>query len=579
MRNQSKKLFKKSSVVLADILANSIAVILILIIISLDFEQKKAQQEREENADITTILARQIANNIVFNDLPSTPPAYLHDYKSCKIAHDCQPMLYPIIEIYDGYVRIVKNNHKIYRSELLKPNNILDRYLKTLSPQQSQNIRIDIHGVGEYYLALSILKDNNIKPRHWHYLGEKVAGIRGAVLGDDRVIGEKTKEDSDANSDDNQDISTLDKIGDRPLSSNLDASNNIAELSFNPIEYDSLLPIEEDGNRLLPAESEKPTQDTENATSNQPSSQPNAPPGLSHSQVMALFETYKKAQQPSQSPNIGTGEGRRSYQSKIHIPNFESNPYHDNGGGQSLEIKKYRPLILTHLFNILQLANQNQGFDFSLKDKNKLDKIFADTPLDQHPQAEIIHQLAADLDEITHPETAENRLLGPMINANLNANLLQLETNTILPPVSLHLAFKTPHLLQLKNNKMLNIELLMRLYPTLFKGEFLKDTGLSVLIHPEQLKPTNPNPRWIAIAIFDTLLENIGLGFIYASIIDNKLLINTEVNQIKINDLPVYQIQIKQGSLQNYRYSLIMWLFGLVFIIALLAKPWRHRKW
>ena len=64
-------------VALADILANSVAVILIMIIITITVQQKRAEDEVSQNASVTTILARQLASTIVFNDLPSSPPARL----------------------------------------------------------------------------------------------------------------------------------------------------------------------------------------------------------------------------------------------------------------------------------------------------------------------------------------------------------------------------------------------------------------------------------------------------------------------------------------------------------------------
>ena len=111
---------KPGSVALADILANSVAVILILIITSLDVAQEKAQDELEKNADITSILSRQLSSSIVFNELPASAPARLHNYNTCQIAHDCNPMLAPIIELHKGYIRIFNADAKIYRNELLR---------------------------------------------------------------------------------------------------------------------------------------------------------------------------------------------------------------------------------------------------------------------------------------------------------------------------------------------------------------------------------------------------------------------------------------------------------------------------
>nr|MCA8837638.1 hypothetical protein [Pseudomonadota bacterium] len=113
-------------VALADILANGVAILMMLIVLSIKIQSDQAQEEINQNADITTILSRDMAKSIIFNDLPSSPPAVLHDYSSCSVTHDCNENLYPIVEIYDDYIRLKNENVRVTLNELLKRPNPVD---------------------------------------------------------------------------------------------------------------------------------------------------------------------------------------------------------------------------------------------------------------------------------------------------------------------------------------------------------------------------------------------------------------------------------------------------------------------
>ena len=168
-------------VALADILANGVVVLLVVIIITISFKKQQTEQEIEQSVEISAILARDIASSLVFNDLPSSPPAVLHHYHCVSPGgpwrneyerHDCMPWLYPIIELHPDYVRELNSGRIFSRGELLRENNELDLYLSLLNPLEKRNVRLDIYAVDLYYLALSILRENDLQPSHWHFVGE-----------------------------------------------------------------------------------------------------------------------------------------------------------------------------------------------------------------------------------------------------------------------------------------------------------------------------------------------------------------------------------------------------------------------
>ena len=168
-------------IALADILANGVVVLLVVIIITISFKKQQTEHQIEQNVKISAILARDIASSLVFNDLPSSPPAILHNYlcqsphgpwRNYYEQHDCMPWLYPIIEFRKGYLREANSRRIFTRAKLLDESNAFDAYLLSLSSIERERIRMDIYDIDIYYLGLSILKEHNLRPSHWHFWGE-----------------------------------------------------------------------------------------------------------------------------------------------------------------------------------------------------------------------------------------------------------------------------------------------------------------------------------------------------------------------------------------------------------------------
>ena len=166
---------------MADILANGVVVLLVVIILTLSIRKQQTEQEIEQSVEISAILARDIASSLVFNDLPSSPPAILHNYECTRPRgpwrseyerHDCQPWLYPIIEIHADHIREYSSNRKFTKATLLEEDNEFDIFLRTLPAISRQRIRADIYELDLYYLAISIMKENGARPNHWHFIGE-----------------------------------------------------------------------------------------------------------------------------------------------------------------------------------------------------------------------------------------------------------------------------------------------------------------------------------------------------------------------------------------------------------------------
>lgn len=173
-----------SGVALADILANGVAIIVIMIVVSLMIHAEQEREKLEQTEDIAVLLSREIASSLVMNSLPTSPPAVLHNYTTSPLDRSPNHATMPIIELHDKFVRNYYTGAMYPRNELLKHDNALDKYITSLTPQQLVRLRIDIYSIAQFYIAMSILKHHNHKPRHWHFLGETAGGLAsGGVPG------------------------------------------------------------------------------------------------------------------------------------------------------------------------------------------------------------------------------------------------------------------------------------------------------------------------------------------------------------------------------------------------------------
>ena len=161
-----------AGVALADILANGVTIVIIMIVITLMVRHQEEQEKLEQTQEVSVLLSRELASSFVMNALPTSPPARLHDYKTSPLDRNPQHSKMPIIELHDEFIRDYYTGRRYLRDELLLQNNAFDNYLRSLTPQQLLALRVDIYSIRQFYIAMSILKAHQHTPRHWHFLGE-----------------------------------------------------------------------------------------------------------------------------------------------------------------------------------------------------------------------------------------------------------------------------------------------------------------------------------------------------------------------------------------------------------------------
>ena len=162
-----------AGIALADILANSAAILILLIVIALSIIHEKENKRLENINDVTVLLSRDLSTSVVMNGLPSSAPAWLHDYRDLGYRKEFSHM--PILELYAGYVRNYYNGHIFPFSSLLQPKetNPLEAFLISMSQYQLANIRVDVYDIQTFYVSMSIIqKYLGRLPRHWHFMGE-----------------------------------------------------------------------------------------------------------------------------------------------------------------------------------------------------------------------------------------------------------------------------------------------------------------------------------------------------------------------------------------------------------------------
>ncbi len=162
-----------AGVALADILANSVAIVIIMIVVLLMTRHEQEREKLAQTEDVAVLLSRELASSFVMNALPTSPPAQLHDYVASPLDRNPHHATMPIVELRAGVLRDYYTGETYPRDELLRQDNAFDAYLRALSPEQLAALRVDVYNTRLFYIFMSILKAHGHSPRHWHFIGAR----------------------------------------------------------------------------------------------------------------------------------------------------------------------------------------------------------------------------------------------------------------------------------------------------------------------------------------------------------------------------------------------------------------------
>ena len=538
------------SVALADILANSVVVILLLIVITLKIKEEQIASQRQQSHDINVLLSRQIATSVVMNDLPSSRPALLHDYNSCDIPHDCNPTLYPIIELRPTMVREYNSGIRLTREQLLQETNVLDEFLVQLSPDSKRNIRVDVYGVELFYLAMDILKEHGVTPYHWHFLGENSPDPQGFYEGE--VISQLQRE-IDANlSASEGDIAAL--LGEGEAGSEAETSAAELELTSSSPEgtslrapglwRDSLLPPPWQQSSAIDEQIQSELLGGENSAEQERIAQMTA-------ELLGAMQDFQEQNQPS------------SFQLRLPMTNPEPTE-----GGDSLGELEFQQLLFALLLYLdaadsVGLSNVNSQaimqFALSHPDPSSL------------PQYARAQQIIANMQART-----PTRALAVQQNSDLaqvQAPMIELSVDSPIEQILLREHPLVPARASIANDVGNQFSLDLRLYPFIDQGESRELGVNSLVIAPSRERQ---QPGWIPVLLLDAELQNNMLGYVFGELSAGRLQLASSANNARINN---FAIDYKLPTNPERGQLTLLSLYAVLLLALLLGLLlWRHKR-
>ncbi len=159
-----------TGVALVDILANGVAMLIIVIVLSIAARTEREQHYAEQEGEVSAVMTRQFSTSLVLNRLAASPPARLHDYDNSPLDQALDPDTLPIIELHRDYVREYYTGAIWTRRQLLEEDNSLDAWLAGFDVNRQRRLRVDLYDVGQFYITMSILRAHGMTVGHWHFL-------------------------------------------------------------------------------------------------------------------------------------------------------------------------------------------------------------------------------------------------------------------------------------------------------------------------------------------------------------------------------------------------------------------------
>ena len=159
-----------AGVALVDILANGVAMLIIVIVLTIAARSEREQRFAEQAEEVAAVMSHKFSTSLVLNSLAASPPARLHDYETSPLDQVYDPEQLPILELHRGFVREFYSGTVWGRRALLARANAMGAWLGGFSDLQRQRIRVDVYDVDQFYLAMAILREHGITVRHWHFV-------------------------------------------------------------------------------------------------------------------------------------------------------------------------------------------------------------------------------------------------------------------------------------------------------------------------------------------------------------------------------------------------------------------------
>ena len=114
-----------AGVALVDILANGVAMLIIVIVMTIAARMEREERYAEQADEVAAVMSHKFSTSLVLNSLAASPPARLHDYDTSPLDQVLDPELLPILELHPGFVREFYTGTIWTRRDLLEEHNAL----------------------------------------------------------------------------------------------------------------------------------------------------------------------------------------------------------------------------------------------------------------------------------------------------------------------------------------------------------------------------------------------------------------------------------------------------------------------
>ena len=166
----SRRMPDFAGVALVDILANGVAMLIIVIVVTIAARMEREERYAEQADEVATVMSHKFSTSLVLNSLAASPPARLHDYETSPLDQVLDPELLPILELHRGFVREFYSGTIWTRRDLLREHGGLGAWLAGFSEERKTRLRVDVYDIPEFYLTMSILREYGIRVFHWHFI-------------------------------------------------------------------------------------------------------------------------------------------------------------------------------------------------------------------------------------------------------------------------------------------------------------------------------------------------------------------------------------------------------------------------
>ena len=565
MNSTAARIPSFAGIALVDILANGVAVLIIVIVLSIAARAEKEERYTEKVQEIATVMTREFSTSLVLNRLAASEPAQLHDYETSQIDAIWHPEVMPVLEFHRTLVRDPYSGTVWTREQLLEKPNTLDLFLENMSESARGDIRGDIYDVGTYYLVMSILSDHGLRIWHWHFVGGS-GGLAGTGTAADCPPGVSF-----------EDCARLDGA-------------NVADLPGVP-ELEGWIggnaETPSDGlNESAPSWPPEDNSGTPGAQSIDATvANPAVPEGSSLGQTAPIdrfdpsaLGSFPTARQPNRSANVDSNRGPSSEGGQgPSLQTTDDNtfsirladPDTQNQDGEGIPIDLPDPDQILYALFIFLIELQDM-----LDQKQPPTKLIQDYMLELTNNVDRIDSLSDD--DYAIVETLLQRLLSLSSSVDADAPREPLEVNQRIVEDLQYAQIKL-----LPNRLLFDVEVItdgsigdlelqtaftrlsLNKFPDIWEGLQVDLHRGSVLLMPEAEGPTS-EPSWRAVAFVSTTLSDIIVGFVYGTVDENGMLgVEADSNRVFVGSREI------TPTTEGWFFGVKTWLVTFYILLAL----------